>query len=101
MAKIVEGILKVNPNAKVVVRGDTVDTCTIEWLDGTAEISKADIKTAMTQVDSDNNAIAYQEKRRSEYPPMADYLDAVVKGDDTAKQKYIDDCKAVKEKYPK
>jgi len=55
----------------------------------------------MAQVDSDNNAIAYQEKRRSEYPPMADYLDAVVKGDDTAKQKYIDDCKAVKDKYPK
>jgi len=32
---------------------------------------------------------------------MADYLDAIVKGDDAQKQKYIDDCLAVKEKYPK
>tara|TARA_S200002703_G_scaffold39476_1_gene34602 strand:+ start:552 stop:845 length:294 start_codon:yes stop_codon:yes gene_type:complete len=45
--------------------------------------------------------LTYQEKRRSEYPSMEDYLDAIVKGDDAQKQKYIDDCKAVKEKYPK
>jgi hypothetical protein len=32
---------------------------------------------------------------------MEDYLDAIVKGDDIAKQKYIDDCLAVKLKYPK
>ncbi len=32
---------------------------------------------------------------------MADYLDGIVKGDDTQVQKYIDDCLAVKAKYPK
>ena len=32
---------------------------------------------------------------------MEDYLDAIVKDDDTQKQKYIDDCKAVKTKYAK
>ena len=44
---------------------------------------------------------AYQQKRLAEYPPMADYLDGIVKGDDTQVQKYIDDCLAVKAKYPK
>ena len=43
----------------------------------------------------------YQQKRVTEYPPMADYLDGIVKGDDTQVQKYIDDCLAVKAKYPK
>ena len=43
----------------------------------------------------------YKVKRRNEYPPMEDYLDAIVKDDDTQKQKYIDDCKAVKTKYAK
>lgn len=43
----------------------------------------------------------YVEKRASEYPPMEDYLDAIVKGDEAQKQVYIDQCLAVKAKYPK
>jgi hypothetical protein len=39
--------------------------------------------------------------RKESYPPMSDYLDAIVKGDDAQKQKYLDDCLAVKAKYPK
>jgi hypothetical protein len=46
-------------------------------------------------------AVAYIEQRRSEYPPAADYLDAVVKGDTAQMQAYIDACRAVKLKYPK
>lgn len=44
---------------------------------------------------------AYIAKRQAEYPPMADYLDAVVKGDQVAIDKYVADCLAVKAKYPK
>lgn len=43
----------------------------------------------------------YAEKRAAEYPPVADYMDSIVKGDDTQKQAYIDACLAVKAKYPK
>jgi len=43
----------------------------------------------------------YQEKRKVAYPPMADYLDAVVKADPVATQAYIDACLAVKLQYPK
>lgn len=39
--------------------------------------------------------------RAESYPPISDYLDAIVKGDDIQKQKYLDDCLAVKAKYPK
>ena len=44
---------------------------------------------------------AYIAKRASEYPPITDYLDGVVKGDQTQIDKYIADCLAVKAKYPK
>jgi hypothetical protein len=45
--------------------------------------------------------LTYQELRAKEYPSMCDYLDGIVKGDTAQVQKYIDDCKAVKLKYPK
>jgi hypothetical protein len=44
---------------------------------------------------------AYIAKRQAEYPPMTDYLDGVVKGDQAQNAKYIADCQAVKAKYPK
>jgi hypothetical protein len=44
---------------------------------------------------------AYIEKRQREYPPITDYLDGVVKGDQAQIDKYIADCQAVKAKYPK
>lgn len=41
------------------------------------------------------------ELRGNEYPPMSDYLDGVVKGDQAQIDKYVADCLAVKAKYPK
>lgn len=46
-------------------------------------------------------ATKYQRQRAAEYPPMADYLDGIVKGDQAQVQAYIDACLAVKAKYPK
>jgi hypothetical protein len=58
-----------------------------------------DYDLALVQADID--ATAYIAKRAAEYPPMTDYLDAVVKGDTEQQQAYIDACLAVKAKYPK
>jgi hypothetical protein len=58
-----------------------------------------DYNLALVQADID--ATAYIAKRAAEYPPMTDYLDAVVKGDIAQQQAYIDACLAVKAKYPK
>lgn len=49
----------------------------------------------------DFDGLSYSEKRLLEYPPMADYLDGIVKGDQAQIEKYISDCLAVKAKYPK
>ena len=43
----------------------------------------------------------YVELRTAEYPPMEDYLDAIVKGDTEAKEEYKRKCLEVKAKYPK
>jgi len=47
------------------------------------------------------DAHAYIAKRASEYPPITDYIDGVVKGDQAQIDKYIADCLAVKAKHPK
>ena len=50
---IIDAINKINPNAEVVVRGNNIDTCEIEWLNGTTPISKEDIKAMMPIVEQE------------------------------------------------
>jgi len=50
---IIDAINKINPNAEVVVRGNNIDTCEIEFHNGTPEISKADIKAMMPIVEQE------------------------------------------------
>jgi len=47
------------------------------------------------------DAHAYIAKRQAEYPPITDWIDGMVKGDQAQIDKYIADCQAVKAKYPK
>ena len=47
------------------------------------------------------NELSYQEKRALEYPNFRDYLDGIVKNDQTQIDAYINACQAVKNKYPK
>jgi hypothetical protein len=74
---------------------DEVDGCQKER-DATPE--------EQTEIDSRKsyvNPFAYKLLRAAEYPPIADYLDGIVKGDQDQVQAYIDACLAVKAKYPK
>ena len=50
---IIEAILKINPNAKVTVYGDDIDTCEIVWNDNTTPISKEDIKAMIPTVEEE------------------------------------------------
>jgi len=45
--------------------------------------------------------LEYQSQRAAEYPPMTDYIDGIVKGEQAQVQAYIHACLAVKAKYPK
>ena len=70
---IIDAILKINPNAKVGIIGNDINTCEIEWLDGTTPISKADIEAKMVEVQADYDAKQYQRDRV--YPSIGDQLD--------------------------
>ena len=53
-----KAILKINPNAKFSISSksadiDNVDKSTIEWLENTTPISKADIKTKIVEVQAE------------------------------------------------
>ena len=51
--KIFDAIKKINPNADIAIRGSDIDTCEIDWLNGTAEISKADIKAMIPTIETE------------------------------------------------
>ena len=63
-----KAILKINPNAVFVIRGEE-----IEWLEGTTPIPKADIEAKMVEVKADYDAKQYQRDRV--YPSIGDQLD--------------------------
>ena len=54
-----------------------------------------------TAVQAYIDAHAYIAKRQAEYPPITDWVDGMVKGDQAQINKYIADCQAVKSRYPK
>ena len=46
-------------------------------------------------------SLTYAQKRQAAYPPMQDYIDGLVKGDQAQMQAYIDKCLAIKAQFPK
>jgi len=102
---ILKAILKINPNAEVVVRGDDINTCEIEWLNGTTPISKADIEAKMVELQADYDAKQYQRDRV--YPSIGDQLDMLwhsIDQNPKLKSEYFEfyeAIKAVKVKHPK
>jgi len=78
MKIIFYAIKKINPNAEFVLRDelnkfDNLDNVSIEWLNGTTPISKADIEAKMVEVQADYDAKQYQRDRV--YPSIQDQLD--------------------------
>jgi len=66
-----------------------------------AKIKAAEASLNIVALDAAEALATCRAKRAGAYPPMADYLDAIVKSDTVAQQAYIDACLAVKAKYPK
>ena len=84
-----QAILALNPSV-VTIRGDIA-------YDVDGNVVSYDAVAVQTYIDNH----AYIAKRQAEYPPITDYLDAVVKGDQAQIDTYIAACQAVKTKYPK
>jgi hypothetical protein len=72
---IIDAILKINPNAEVSVSGSDINTCEIEWHNGTTPIPKADIEAKMVEVQAEYDSNQYQRDRATAYPSIQDQLD--------------------------
>ena len=93
----VDALLSLRPVAQWNLIGDD-----LEWLDTEqTQPTEAEIADEVARLQAEYEAKAYQRSRASEYPPITDYLDGVVKGDQVQIDAYIAACQAVKAKYPK
>lgn len=98
---IVDALHRLRPNAQWTLRGDFTYAC-LEWQDeSVTKPSEAEVTAAMAAVDAEYERNEYQRQRAAEYPPIEDYIDGVVKGDQAQIQAYIDTCLMIKRKYPK
>jgi hypothetical protein len=90
-------ILNLRPNAKFSITDEV-----IEWLDTEqTQPTDAEIEAEVQRLQDEYDAQQYARDRAAEYPPIADYLDGIVKGDQAQIDAYIAACQAVKAKYPK
>jgi hypothetical protein len=95
--KVIDAILKINPNAEVNVSGDDINT--IVWLNGTTPIPKADIEAKMVELQADYDAKQYQRDRV--YPSIGEQLDMQYWDKINGTNSWQDAINAVKTKYPK
>ena len=94
---LIDAVLSLVPGAEV-----SCDNNIVTWLKPSkAPVTDEQIQAELIRLQKDYDNKEYQRLRAAEYPPMADYLDGVVKGDQAQIDKYIADCLAVKAKYPK
>ena len=103
--KIIDAILSINPSAEAVVSGTDIDNATIQWLNGTLEISKADIKTKINSMQTTYDNNAYARKRAKEYPSVQDFIEAYTEkeigGNDTKWNEYKTKYNKVRTDNPK
>ena len=95
---IVNAILSINPNAKISISGGDINS--IEWLEGTTPIPKADIEAKMNELQAEYDAEEWKRNRQAEYPSHEDCIHALLDGGDTLTE-LQEKRQAVKTKYPK
>ena len=96
-----KAISRINPEASVVIStpGDGSAEI-IKWLDGTAEISRADIDAKIIELEAEWDAQEYARDRKEEYDALNQFeliSDDTINGTTTHK----DAIEAIKAKYPK
>ena len=117
--KFSQALYNLKPDAGFVYYGTYPMTeekyATIEWVTGenengiaitTAvnphpELTWSAVNAEMTRLQTEYDAQDYARKRKAEYPDIYDYMDGIVKNDQTQIDKYIADAQAVKSRHPK
>ena len=93
----ITAIKSLTPNAECVVRGNEIDPNS----PSITQPTQAEIDAEKVRLQAVHTAQEYARNRAAEYPSPNDYLDGIVKNDQSQIDKYIADCQAVKDKYPK
>ena len=97
---IADALESLRPGSKWTVSNNNYSE--INWLDeNKTKPIEQECLAEVARLQTAHDALEYQRLRAPEYPPITDYLDAVVKNDQAQIDSYIASCKAVKEKYPK
>ena len=96
---IITALNNLVPACQYAFHGDDLEN--LVWDDGRDRPTDDDIMAEVERVWASWNSDEYQRLRKPEYPPIEDYLDGIVKGDQAQIDAYIAACQAVKEKYPK
>ena len=73
MITIIDAILEIDAKAQVSVVGENIDTAVLTW--SSSEISRADIKTKMAELQTTYDNNKYQRDRAIAYPSIQDQLD--------------------------
>ena len=92
---------KLNFLKDVVLEDDGSGAIIKEWNVAEAQPTEEQLNAVDSQA---NDAAALElvhQIRKKEYPDIYDYMDGIVKNDQTQIDKYIADAQAVKNKYPK
>ena len=97
MIFLITAIKSINPTAEVSITNEDIDN--IQWMNGTAVISKSDILAKQTELQTEYDALDYQRKRKAEYPSIEQLVVALYDTED--KLAIENKRKAIKEKYPK
>ena len=95
---IVNAILSINPNAKISISGGDINS--IEWLEGTTPIPKADIEAKRSELQAEYDAEEWKRNRQAEYPSHEDCIHALLDGGDTLTE-LQEKRQEIKVKYPK
>jgi hypothetical protein len=98
-------------NRDLAIRNTHPTVVTINISDGGTEawdndgnvvvLNESLITEEMTKIQAEYDALDYARKRKAAYPDIYDYMDGIVKNDQTQINKYIADSQAVKVRYPK
>jgi len=103
MIPIINAVLAINPSANLSVNAE--DFNQITWLDGTPEISKADIQAKQAELQAEYDSLAYARKRGGEYPSTKDFMEAYTEkeigGDSTKWDAYVINYNKVRTENPK
>jgi len=96
---ISKAIKKINANAEFTYLEEDINT--IQWLNGTTPISKADIEAKMIEVQAEYDANQYQRDRAKEYPSIQEQLDMQYWDSVNGTNTWQDKINEIKTKYPK